>query len=496
MLCLALLVSFFTGFTTSVYAQEPADHFAVYIKYPGSPTPVLVHNYTIDEFNALQDPDIHYYKGIDSFPTEVHGKGRGVLLSALINDCQQYNSDLSFGPGASLAIYATDTEPNPYCTLTYEYLLGEQRYYYPNYDYQALPNPDLSGAVAVEPMFANISYQKRDFTREQLDAVPMDNSTRYRFYFGQTESGAKSGAVTVMKWVKWVDRVDFNLPTEAPPAPWAGYLVPQDSTGNYGEDTPVELWVTYNDTGLTYGAIAYQADLHFEPGCVNITSANFSTSPFGSHMFTPYTPGVVRILEDNYTSMTPIPSGTYKMATLTLHGESPENCTSDLWFDNNTVSDTDGEPIENSYTNGTFTCAVSLQIFDTNAPDNPYPSISGTHNGTITPNKNISVNYLYTYPCIGTGGHTEFAKIWNETEGVCAIANWSGYLDDYHTISFNRTLPLQEGVVYNYTIRTGSYPQIMHKQIANVTGGTITCDEFNDANGRVYYDWIPAIKLD
>jgi hypothetical protein len=277
--------------------------------------------------------------------------------------------------------------------------------------------------------------------------------------------------------------------------PWKGYLVPQNSTGSCGEDTPVELRVDYNDTGLPLGAVAYQVDIHFDPGCVNVTAANFSTSPFAAHMFTPYAPGVVRILEDNIGTMTPISSGAYKMATLTLHGESTSLCSCNLWFDYNLVSDTNGDPITNTYTNGTYTCAVQPQIFDTGAPITPYPSISGTHNGTITPNKTISVNYLYTYPCTGTGGHTEFAKIWNETEGVCAIANWGGYQGDYHNISFNTTLTLKEGVVYNYTIRTGSYPQIIHETPFNATGGTITCDKFIDANGRIYYDWIPTIKL-
>ncbi|MCG2734853.1 MAG: hypothetical protein L6282_00515, partial [Candidatus Methanoperedenaceae archaeon] len=61
--------------------------------------------------------------------------------------------------------------------------------------------------------------------------------------------------------------------------PWEGSLIPQNSAGSYGENTPVELWVTYNSTGLTYGALAYQVDIHFDPGCVNITAANYATSP-------------------------------------------------------------------------------------------------------------------------------------------------------------------------------------------------------------------------
>ena len=133
--------------------------------------------------------------------------------------------------------------------------------------------------------------------------------------------------------------------------------------------------------------------------------------------------------------------------------------------------------------------------FDTGTPDNPYPSIFGTHNGTITPNQTITVSKLYTYPCSGTGGHTEFAMIWNETTGDCAVANWNGYQGDYHNISFNRTLTLKEGVVYNYTICTGSYPQIHHNNALPTVTGWINCTEFTDANGKKYNNWIPAIRL-
>ena len=49
---------------------------------------------------------------------------------------------------------------------------------------------------------------------------------------------------------------------------------------------------------------------------------------------------------------------------------------------------------------------------------------------------------------------------------------------------------------YNYTIKTGSYPQIIHEHVVNVTGGKITCTEFIDANGKSYDDWIPAIRLE
>lgn len=136
---------------------------------------------------------------------------------------------------------------------------------------------------------------------------------------------------------------------------------------------------------------------------------------------------------------------------------------------------------------------VSSNEFDTG--EGTYPSIFGTHYGKIIPDQNITLNKIYTYPCAGTGGHTEYVKIWNDTTGECAVAEWNGYQGDYHNLSFNRALNLREDVVYNYIVETGSYPQIIHAPYKEVTGGNITCTRFEDANGKVYYDWIPAIRL-
>ena len=95
---------------------------------------------------------------------------------------------------------------------------------------------------------------------------------------------------------------------------------------------------------------------------------------------------------------------------------------------------------------------VAPNEFDTGR--GTYPSTSGTHYGTIIPSRNITVNRIYSYPCAGTGGHIEFVKIWNETTGECAFAQWNGYhIADYHNLSFNTTLTLEKGVIYNYIIK-------------------------------------------
>ena len=152
---------------------------------------------------------------------------------------------------------------------------------------------------------------------------------------------------------------------------------------------------------------------------------------------------------------------------------------------------------ENNAARRNITICKGVPVVPLNFDTGPgtYPSIFGTHNGTIKPNQTITVSKLYTYPCEGTGGHTEHMKIWNKT-GIIAEAHWKGYQSDWHNITFNKTFTLVANETYNYTIRTGSYPQIIHKHIANVTGGTITCTEFTDANGRRYKDWIPAIRLE
>jgi parallel beta-helix repeat protein len=134
-----------------------------------------------------------------------------------------------------------------------------------------------------------------------------------------------------------------------------------------------------------------------------------------------------------------------------------------------------------------------LNIFDTGSPANPYPSISGTHNGTITLNQTITVSKLYTYPCAGTGGHTEYARIWNSTLNV--TAKWYCYVGNGHNISFNESFTLVAGETYSYSIRTGSYPQIHHTDALLTTNGWINCTVFTDANGKKYDDGIPAIRL-
>ena len=175
----------------------------------------------------------------------------------------------------------------------------------------------------------------------------------------------------------------------------------------------------------------------------------------------------------------------------------------DLGYMNNTfvslranATDSEGNSVSQTVIKGFYVSEKIESIFDTEAPDNPYPSILGNHTGTITPNADITVSKLYTYPCAGTGGHAKYAAISYSNGTIIAEAHWNGYVEDWHNISFDSSFTLEEGETYNYTIHTGSYPQIIHESPFNATGGKITCTNFTDANGVIHYGWIPAIRLE
>jgi parallel beta-helix repeat protein len=138
--------------------------------------------------------------------------------------------------------------------------------------------------------------------------------------------------------------------------------------------------------------------------------------------------------------------------------------------------------------------SAPIIILDTGTASNPYPSIMGNHTGTIKPNHTVIATKLCTYPCRGTGGHTEYAEIRNATWN--ATATWKGYAGDWHNITFDKTVVLLTNETYNYIIRTGSYPQIIHEQnYTTLDGSFINCTKFTDANGKKYNNWIPAIRL-
>ncbi|RLG62378.1 hypothetical protein DRO02_08120, partial [archaeon] len=120
----------------------------------------------------------------------------------------------------------------------------------------------------------------------------------------------------------------------------------------------------------------------------------------------------------------------------------------------NVTAISEGDPNKFDHINTTTVVTTEVR-YDFDTGGGGYPSIMGIHNGTITPSHNIIANRLYTYPCEGTGGHSEYVRIWNSSWSVSGT--WEGYGGDWHNITFNETFILYEGKTYNYTIRTGSY---------------------------------------
>ena len=186
-------------------------------------------------------------------------------------------------------------------------------------------------------------------------------------------------------------------------------------------------------------------------------------------------------------------SGESKNVTLRVHVPESEGCGV---VDTTTLNATSvGDPTKSA--TATADTTVGVGGFDTGP--GTYPSIFGTHYGTITPNQTVNISKLYTYPCSGTGGHSEWAAFYNSTTGKkIASGSWKGYTEgDYHYIEFEETFVLHRGIMYNYIIHTGSYPQIIHQQNhTTLDGSLITCTKFIDANGKEYNDWILAIRLE
>ena len=227
----------------------------------------------------------------------------------------------------------------------------------------------------------------------------------------------------------------------------------------------------------------------------NYRGVYLSSSSNDNHIYNNYFDNAINAYDDgNNTWNISKTSGTNIISGLWLGGN--------YWSDY-TGKDTDSDGIGNTrlpynssgniLNGGDCLPLVYPPIFDTN--EGNYPSISGNHNGTITPFYDINVSVLYTYPCPGTGGQAEYVKIWNSTTWWNVTATWDGYTGDWHNLTFNNSFTLYANETYNYTIRTGSYPQIIHEPSWNATGGVITCTEFVDLNGQQHEGWIPAIRL-
>jgi hypothetical protein len=274
-----------------------------------------------------------------------------------------------------------------------------------------------------------------------------------------------------------VDDGVFDIPSPTPTV-----VSIQNATANPGETVTVAINITDVDNmGTANVWLSYNKDV-----VIVESISEGELSPI-----TPAIDNTAGVTRMNWFSATG-KTGDFVFAYVTLRAVGSAGQCSSLDLDVKELGDTSANAIPHTVEDGTF--MIKLSVFDTGPPANPYPSISGTHYGTITPNQTITVSSLYTYPCAGTGGHTEYAKLWNDT-WTGEEAFWDGYQGNWHSIAFDEPFTLFADKEYYYEIRTGSYPQIHHTNALSTAKGWINCSSFVDANGKEYNGWIPAIKL-
>jgi Tol biopolymer transport system component len=294
-------------------------------------------------------------------------------------------------------------------------------------------------------------------------------------------------------WVAdiWVINADGSNP----------HVLVSQVNAQYFDWSPDGEWIVYEDNKQWTSPTGYYRDIYKarSNGSGYLTRLTPSddycehTSLWGSDGTILYRSDELRVEGNtNYSSTWVMrPDGTEKTMINPWGGKWHDWSPSGEWIAVQTCEPTNGTDQIYIMRNPFYT--AYSDIFDTGESSDPYPSIMGVFNGTLTPLNDTIVHTLYTYPCTGTGGHSESVRIWGD--GIDVNATWSGYSGDWQTITFDE-VTLEAGETYNITIDLGSYPQILHESSFNATGGTITCTIFVDVNGKIYYDWIPAIRIE
>jgi hypothetical protein len=280
--------------------------------------------------------------------------------------------------------------------------------------------------------------------------------------------------------------------------------------GTVGQIIGVSESMNYRlETGYWYGTAAPPTDTQAPAAITDLATSNPTSYTIKLSWTAPGddgTTGTATTYDIRYRVGVPITEASWATATEVMGEPAPKPAGSSETFTVTGLSagttyyfaikTADEKPNWSPISNSPSGTTVEKQILDTGASATPYPSIPGTHNGTIILTHDVTVSKLYTYPCAGTGGHTKYAGILSSNGTLIAEAYWNGYEENWHNITFNNSFTLDANETYNYTIRTGSYPQIIHASSHNATGGVITCEEFVDINGKQHENWIPAIRLE
>ena len=162
-------------------------------------------------------------------------------------------------------------------------------------------------------------------------------------------------------------------------APAMGYgseawLVPEDSTGEYGE---ADVLVYFNFTESVGETVSGQDDIYYDKNCVNIVTIDQSMSAFNWNThnwfndsyhgggWRPWLSPTHTCVRIQWENPSPIAPGSYTYAVLTLRCNCSSGCGSDLLHGYNEMNNEMGDPITGGYIyyDGTYTCTAPPETF-------------------------------------------------------------------------------------------------------------------------------------
>lgn len=161
------------------------DDLQLFTQDYGSTSSVLEKTFTRTQLNDIAQKDAVYYSAYDSMPAAVVGKGEKALsLTELLAQ-----SGIDFGEGMSLRIGSADGFT---MTLSYDYLYGSQRFYFPG-----IASGSAEGKIPIDAYLVLCGYQERcaDLQAQNatIDDKVCDTAYACRFVFGQTVTDFNDG---------------------------------------------------------------------------------------------------------------------------------------------------------------------------------------------------------------------------------------------------------------------------------------------------------------
>ncbi len=214
------------------------------------------------------------FSSIDSMPAPCMTAAQGVKVADILT-----RAGLDVNSVQNITFKSTDGYA---MSLTKQYLLDTNRYYYPNItsywdsDNKCTYGAALNGGVQVDPILALKSYYKRFVVVPEFDL--MDNKYSLRLCFGQDPNNITD--ITSSKFAKYVNEinVDGNLLPASPP------VLVADTTDNTVSQ-PVTL--TFTDdafwraaiTGITVdGAALTSSQYSVAAGAITINAGVFASA--------------------------------------------------------------------------------------------------------------------------------------------------------------------------------------------------------------------------